>query len=204
MTLYEKYLLPGLIHFAMKDRRATERRAMLIPQAQGVVLEIGVGSGLNLPFYTGAVKQLYGIDLSPGLLAMARRRMDAARFPVVLLAQSAERLPLSDATIDTVVSTWTLCSIADPAMALREMKRVLRPGGRLLFVEHGRAPDPVVHGWQERLNPLWRRVAGGCNLNRRIDELIEAAGFEMAELDESYLRGPRPFTYTYQGSAKGM
>lgn len=201
MTLYDRYLLPRLIHLAMRDKRATERRMALIPQAQGAVLEIGIGSGLNLPFYTPAVKRLYGIDPSKTLLAMARKRARKAPFPVILLAQSAERLPLMDASIDTVVSTWTLCSIPDVDTALREMKRVLRPGGRLLFVEHGASPDPAVHAWQQRLNPIWKTFAGGCHLNRRIDQLVRAAGFGIGALEAGYLRGPRLLTYTYQGSA---
>lgn len=201
MGVYNRYVVPRLIHLAMQDKRATERRAALIPRARGTVLEIGIGSGLNLPFYSGTVNRMYGLDPSEQLLAIASKRTDRVTFPVEFLAQSAEHLPFADASIDTVVSTWTLCSIADPAKALREAKRVLRPEGQLLFVEHGDSPDPAVHAWQQRLNPLWRTVAGGCNLNRKIDALIRRAGFGIAMLDVGYLRGPRPFTYTFQGIA---
>lgn len=122
-------------------------------------------------------------------------------FPVQLVCQPAEQLPFSDESIDTVVGTWTLCSIADPAAALREMRRVLKPGGQLLFVEHGFSPDAEVAAWQRRLTPVWKKIAGGCHLDRRIDTLIRSAGFDIVQLDRSYLQAPRPFTYTYEGSA---
>lgn len=199
--IYDRYVLPRLINLAMRHRFATERRATLIPRATGEVLEIGIGSGLNLPFYSGAVKRLYGVDRSPELLAMARRNAAKTAFRVDLLCESAEALPCASSSIDTVVTTWSLCSIPEPMKALREMRRVLKPGGRLLFVEHGRAPDEGVRRWQERLNPVWKKLAGGCNLNRPMEDLIRAAGFAIVELDKSYLPGPRPMTYTYQGSA---
>ena len=201
MGLYRRFVLPRLIDFVMKDEAATARRSGLVPRATGSVLEVGIGSGLNLPFYTSAVTHLHGVDSSAQLLSMARRKIDRVSFPVELVCQSAERLPVDRESIDTVVTTWTLCSIGDPLQALREMKRVLKPGGRLLFVEHGASPDPGVQAWQRRINPLWKRIAGGCNVNRRIDELIRAVGFSIVELDTAYLPGPRPLTYTYEGSA---
>lgn len=201
MGLYSKLILPRLINLAMQHEGAAARRAVLIPMATGSVLEVGVGSGLNLPFYSPAVGRLHGVDPSAELLAMARRKIGLVPFPVELTCQSAERLPVDRASVDTVVVTWTLCSIPNPIDALREMKRVLKPGGQLLFVEHGFASDPKVQAWQRRINPIWRRFAGGCNLDRRIDELIKSAGFEISRLQTDYLPGPRPMTYTYEGSA---
>jgi ubiquinone/menaquinone biosynthesis C-methylase UbiE len=166
------------------------------------VLEVGIGSGLNLRFYGPQVTGLVGLDPSRELLAMARRRAPAAPCPVTLTAGSAEALPFRDQSFDTLVVTWTLCSIPDAARALREMRRVLRPGGALLFVEHGRSSDPGVRAWQDRITPLWRRVAGGCHLNRPIDALIRAGGFGIRRLDRSYLRGPRVMTYLYRGEAR--
>lgn len=201
MGLYSRFILPRLIDIAMKDKAVAVRRSELIPTATGSVVEVGIGSGLNLPFYSSAVKHLYGIDPSAELLSMARKKVDCLTFPVKLLCQSAEQLPVDGGIIDTVVTTWTLCSIPNPLKALQEMKRVLKLGGRLLFVEHGFSPDPKVQAWQSRINPIWRRVAGGCNVNRKIDELIRSAGFNILQLQTSYLPGPRPMTYTYEGYA---
>src|SRR5262245_2349847 len=185
----------------MKDKAATARRSVLVPQATGSVLEVGIGSGLNLPFYSAAVTRLQGIDPSPELLSMARRKVDTVAFPVELTCASAEQLRLDSGSVDTVVMTWVLCSIGDPLAALREVKRALKPEGRLLFVEHGLSPDAKVQAWQRRLNPFWRKFAGGCNMDRKIDETIASAGFRIAQLQNTYLPGPRPLTYTYEGQA---
>jgi ubiquinone/menaquinone biosynthesis C-methylase UbiE len=147
------------------------------------------------------VTRLHGVDPSAELLAKARRRIHSVTFPVELTCRSAEQLPVDSGSIDTAVATWVLCSIPDPLAALAEVKRVLKPDGRLLFVEHGCALDPKVQKWQRRLNPIWRRFAGGCNLDRRIDELLKSAGFRIAQLQTMYLPGPRPMTFTYMGSA---
>jgi ubiquinone/menaquinone biosynthesis C-methylase UbiE len=203
MGFYAKYLLPRIIDIAMSNKETACLRANWIPQAQGEVLEIGIGSGLNLPFYSSRVQHVYGVEPSLELQEMARKRVTAGPFEVEFLAQSAEdRLPLADASVDTVVLTWTLCSIANAPKALHQIKRVLRPSGRLIFLEHGRSPDPRVVAWQDRLTPAWRRIGGGCHLNRKIDELITAAGFQITDLTTSYLPGPRPMTYTYQGFAR--
>jgi ubiquinone/menaquinone biosynthesis C-methylase UbiE len=203
MSIYAKYFLPPLIDLAMKNTDASRLRAAWVPHAQGKVLEVGIGSGLNLPHYSRAVQHIYGVDPSQELQRIARRRVTSASPEIEFLTHSAEdRLPLADSSIDTVVLTWTLCSIPNAPRALGEMKRVLRADGRLIFIEHGRAADTGVSTWQDRLTPLWKRVTGGCHLNRRIDELVAAAGFRITELTKSYLPGPRPMTYTYQGFAE--
>jgi ubiquinone/menaquinone biosynthesis C-methylase UbiE len=203
MNPYTHWLLPRLIDLAMRNPQATRLRQTMVPAARGRVLELGAGSGLNLPYYDGAgVTELYALDPSTELLAMARSRQAAAGFPVTFLPCPAEAIPLASGSIDTVVSTWTLCSVADAVRALGEARRVLAPGGTLIFVEHGLAPDAGVGRWQQRLNPLWRRIAGGCNLNRSVDRLVRAAGFEITDLHAEYLPGPRPFTYTSAGRAR--
>ena len=201
MGLYGRWLLPRLLDLAMRNKEATRYRKKTIPEASGRVLEIGAGSGLNLPFYSSSVTRLYALDPSETLLNMARKKHAPASFAVEFLEGSAEEIPLESRSIDTVVTTWTLCTVPDAAKALREARRVLRPGGTLLFAEHGHAPDPAVQDWQRRLNPLWMRIAGGCHLDRRIDQLIREAGFDIFELENEYLKGPRPFTYTYCGRA---
>jgi ubiquinone/menaquinone biosynthesis C-methylase UbiE len=184
----------------MRNRDARRLRAAWIPQAQGEVLEVGIGSGRNLEFYTPAVQRVYGVDPSVELQRIARERTGKVR--VEFLTQTAEaELPLSKSSIDTVVLTWTLCSIPNPLSALGEIRRVLKPSGRLIFIEHGRAADSDVVVWQDRLTPVWKHFTGGCHLNRRVDELIKDAGFQIVELTTSYLPGPRPMTFTYQGFA---
>jgi len=202
MAFYAKYVLPRLIDLAMRNKDTTRLRAEWVPRARGEVLEVGIGSGLNLAFYPSEVRRVYGVDPSTELQQMARKRTAGHPLDVGFLSQSAEEsLPLPDRTIDTVVMTWTLCSISDPLKALLQMKRVLKPDGHLIFVEHGRAPDSGVAAWQDRLNPVWKRIGGGCHLNRKIDELVVQAGFQIDELRTAYLPGPRPMSYTYQGFA---
>jgi ubiquinone/menaquinone biosynthesis C-methylase UbiE len=189
----------------MKNKDATRLRAVWVPQAKGEVLEIGIGSGLNLPFYSAEVRRVVGVEPSLALQKMARERETTRDIEVEFVSQSAEDpLPLPDESIDTIVMTWTLCSIPDASKALAQMRRVLKTQGRLLFIEHGRAPDPRVVRWQNRLTPVWKHIGGGCHLNRKIDELIAGAGFEIGELKTCYLPGPRPMTYTYQGFAQPL
>ena len=202
MNVYEKYVLPKLIHWAMRQKLATAERRKLIPLASGTVLEVGVGSGLNLPFYGPQVHKLYALDPSRELWKMARQRVEEAPFPVEFLAASAERIPLEDMSVDTVVTTWTLCTIPNPRQALTDMRRVLKPEGRLIFVEHGHSPDPGVLAWQNRLTPVWKRIGGGCHLNRQIDDLIADAGFDITQIERGYSRGPKPMTYLYKGLAR--
>jgi ubiquinone/menaquinone biosynthesis C-methylase UbiE len=174
----------------------------VVGAAEGRVLEVGLGSGLNLPLYGPQVSSVIGLEPSPELLRMARERAASAPVPVGLLEASAEALPLDDASMDAVVTTWTLCTIPDAGQALAEMRRVLKPGGVLLFVEHGRAPEPSVARWQDRLDPLWTRVAGGCHLNRKMDDLIASSGFRLDALVNTRLPGPRTHTFLYEGRAR--
>jgi ubiquinone/menaquinone biosynthesis C-methylase UbiE len=202
MGFYGKYVLPRLIELSMKNPEMSRLRAEWIPRATGEVLEVGIGSGLNLPFYSADVRHIYAVDPSIELQRLARRRTAAVAVSVDLLRQSADEvLPIQNGTIDSVVVTWTLCSIPDPATALSEIRRVLKRTGRLIFIEHGRAPDVAVATWQDRLTPVWKHIGGGCHLNRKIVELISAAGFGIPELKTCYLPGPRPMTFTYQGIA---
>jgi ubiquinone/menaquinone biosynthesis C-methylase UbiE len=187
MSFYQHHVLPRLLHLVMQQEAMLPFRRRVTGAAEGRVLEVGIGSGLNLPLYGLTVREVIGLDPSPELLLMARNRAAAASVPVKLLEASAETLPLDNASIDTVVTTWTLCTIPNAQRALAELHRVLRPGGALLFVEHGQAPEPRVARWQDRLDPLWTRVAGGCHLNRKIDDLISDSGFQIDALANARL-----------------
>lgn len=202
MSFYQRYVIPQLTHLAMRQKQLDPFRERVIGAAEGRVLEVGIGSGLNFPLYRGSVKSVIGLEPSPELLRMARPRAAAAGMPITLLDGSAEAIPLDNASIDTVVTIWTLCTIANAPVALAEMRRVLKPGGALLFVEHGRAPEPGVARWQDRLDPLWSRLAGGCHLNRKMDDLITGSGFRMAALTNVRIPGPRTHTFLYEGSAR--
>jgi len=202
MGLYNRFVLPWVIHLAMQNRDATRLRRRVVPEARGRVLELGIGSGLNLPFYGEGVANVTGIDPSPRLLSLAEKRAVEAPFMVHLREGGAEKMRFENDSFETVVSTWTLCSIPDIAAALREVRRVLRPDGTFLFVEHGHSPEPRVSAWQDRLTPLWRRCAGGCHLNRDIAALIEDSGFRLGAIDTGYLvHGPRVLTWHYRGRA---
>ena len=201
MGFYCDRVLPHVINLSMRNRELRPLRQRVTSHAQGRVLEIGIGSGLNLPFYGAQVRELVGVEPSERLMEMARRAAIASKVPVTLLQGSAESIPIEDGTVDTVVTTWTLCSIPDASRALAEMRRVLKPGGQLLFVEHGLAPDEGVRKWQDRLTPTWKKIGGGCHLNRPIRLLIESAGFGILDLATGYIRGPRPMTFMYEGRA---
>jgi ubiquinone/menaquinone biosynthesis C-methylase UbiE len=202
MGLYSRYVLPRLIDASCRNKEVSELRKQVLPAAKGIVVEVGIGSALNLPYYSPAVTHLYGIDTSSELLQIAQRRAQANRFPVTLLHQTAERIPLENHSADTVVMTWVLCSIANDHAALQEIKRILKPTGRLLFLEHGLAPEPKIQSWQNRLTPMWKRIGGGCCLNKKIDGLISRAGFAVMELHNFYMPGPRPMAYIYRGLAE--
>jgi ubiquinone/menaquinone biosynthesis C-methylase UbiE len=202
VNFYDRWILPPVLDLAMRQEQLGTYRREVVAAATGRVLEVGVGSGLNLAYYGGQVEMVVGIDPSPRLLVIARRRAAAAGVYVALVQGSAAAIPLADQSIDTVVMTWTLCSIADPSAALREMRRILKPGGKLVFVEHGLSPEPGVERWQNRMTPVWRHFTGGCHLNRKIDELIRASGLELTELRTEYSAGPRPVTFMYVGCAQ--
>lgn len=202
MGFYDQHLLPYLIDFACGLPMVQAQRRQLVPQAQGRVLEIGMGTGRNLPFYDPQrVTRLVGVDPALQMHRLAQKRSQKAGIPIALMGLSAEQLPTADASFDTVVCTYTLCSIPDPLQALREMRRVLVAGGQLLFCEHGRAPDANVRRWQTRLQPLWGPLAGGCQLGRDIPALLAEAGF-VSQTQSAYLAGPRPMTFHYWGTAQ--
>lgn len=187
----------------MRQKKLAEYRPRVVTAAKGRVLEVGIGSGLNLPLYPESVEGVIGLDPSAALLMMSGKARKRSRIPVTLMHGTAESIPLDDASVDTVVMTWTLCSIPDPRRALAEIRRVLKPDGELLFVEHGRAPDLPVRKWQDRLTPVWKKIGGGCHLNRPIDELITVAGFAIDGLTVGYMKNaPRAFGYMYEGRAR--
>lgn len=204
MSLYERYVLPRLLDLGCSSAPVRKQREKVVPKAHGRVLEIGVGSGLNLPFYDmQRVEVLIGLDPSPELRRMAERRAREASIEVAWLERQAERIPLDDQSIDSIVITYTLCTIADPGAALSEMRRVLKPGGALYFSEHGRAPDPKVAHVQDLITPYWGKITGGCALNRDIPALLGDGRFELVDLQTMYLpKTPRFFGYTYWGCAR--
>jgi ubiquinone/menaquinone biosynthesis C-methylase UbiE len=202
MSFYQRHIVPRLTHLAMRQNYLVPYRKRVIGSAEGRVLEIGIGSGLNFSLYTAKVTLVLGLEPSPELLRMARTRVSGATVPITLLDASAEEIPFDAKCIDTVVTTWTLCTISEASRALAEMRRVLRPGGKLLFIEHGRAPEPGVARWQDRLDPLWSRLAGGCHLNRKMDDLVASNGFQIVTLANARLPGPRTHTFLYEGSAR--
>lgn len=201
MPFYTDRFLPHLVHWVLRGGTFRQLRQECVRGLSGTVLEVGFGSGLNLPWYPREVTRLWFLEPSPEARRMAREAIAAAPFPVEPIGDTAESIPLADASVDAVVSTWTLCTIPDVETALREMRRVLRPGGQFRFVEHGRSPEPRVARWQDRLTPLQKRLAGGCHLNRPIDRLIEEAGFRLDRIDRFYVRGPKVGTYQYAGVA---
>ena len=202
MGFYGRYILPRATHLACSGNPTTRQRMKIVPLAEGRVLEVGIGSGLNLPFYDAdKVTEVVGLDPSNELIAIAQRAAASLPFGVRFVPAGAEEIPLENGSVDTVVVTYVLCSIADSTPALREMARVLRPGGRMLFCEHGAAPDASVRRWQDRLNPIWRRFSGGCQLNRDVPELIAHGGFEIATMETMYIPGWRPASFNYWGAA---
>lgn len=203
MGFYERHILPRFLDCACGTKAVGEMRARIVPQAAGTVLEIGIGSGLNLPFYDERkVRRVIGLDPAGAMLTRARRRARAVAFPVEFVALGAERIPLHAASVDTALSTYTLCTIPNPVEALREIRRVLKPGGRLLFCEHGLAPETEVAKWQHRLDRPWSCMAGGCHLNRDVPEILEAGGFVIETLQTCYERDtPRFMGHLFHGTA---
>ena len=202
MGLYDRHVLPHLIDFACGMGAVMKARSQIVPLAKGRVLEIGIGSGLNLSFYDPQrVAVVVGVDPSADMQRLARERAARCQVPVEMIALELGQIQAEDASFDDIVCTFTLCTIPDAVAALGEMRRVLKPGGRLLFCEHGLAPDLPVVRWQKRLTPLWKPLAGGCHLDRDIPALITAGGFHIRQLDTGYLKGPRPMTHVYRGWA---
>jgi len=204
MGFYDRFILPPLINMACGAAPITQQRAKVVPGAAGVVLELGFGTGLNLAHYDRAkVTRLYALEPSPGMLARARKAAAASDLPVEILPETAEALSLTPASVDSVVVTYSLCTIPDPQAALEAARRVLKPGGQLLFCEHGRAPDATVRRTQARVEPIWKRIAGGCHLTRDIPSLILGAGFQLEALESLYLpETPGWAGYNYWGVAR--
>ena len=203
MNPYQRYLLPRLVHCVCGSPVIAHQRQLVVPGARGRVLEIGFGSGLNLPHYDRSrVEWIWALEPSPEMRALAAPRVAASGLDVRMLDLPGEALPLPDRSVDSVVVTYALCTIPGVAAALRQMRRVLRPGGQLIFCEHGAAPDASMRRWQDRLDGVWSRLAGGCHLNRDISALIESATFRFSEVHHAYLPGtPRFVGYNIWGIA---
>ena len=202
MGLYEKYILPKVVDLTCSAKPITYQRKKVVPLAKGRVLEIGIGSGLNLPFYDPSkVEFVWGLDPSAQLRAMAEKRARNVQFKVEFIGLSGEEIPLESNSADTVLVTYTLCTIPDVLRALDGMRRVLRPGGELIFCEHGLAPDENIRRWQDRITPIWKRLGGGCHLNRPIPSLIEQGGFKIKHIETMYIPGWKPASFNYWGSA---
>jgi ubiquinone/menaquinone biosynthesis C-methylase UbiE len=199
---YQRTIFPRVLDFTCGQPMVSRQRQLVVPLAQGRVLEVGMGTGLNLRWYDKSrVTHITGLEPALQLHALARERIAESGLKVDLISGSAENMALPDSSFDTILITYTLCTIADPLAALREMRRVMAPGGRLLFCEHGRAPDESVRRWQQRLQPLWGKLAGGCQLERDIPALLLEAGFRLRDLNTRYLPGPRPLSFNYWGEA---
>ena len=201
MGLWGEAILPRVVDWALRTPEVDARRGRTLTGVRGQVLEIGFGSGLNLRHYPAEVERVLAVEPSDLAWRLARPRMGEGAPTVERVGLDGARLPVPDRSVDAVVSTFTLCTIPDVTTALTEIRRVLRPGGRLHFLEHGRAPEESVRRWQRRLQPLQSRVVGGCRLDRRIDELVVGAGLEVVELTTEYGDGPKPFSYLYRGQA---
>ena len=202
MGFYGEQVLPRITDKVLGGRPYGPLRARAAEGLVGEVLEVGFGSGLNVPFYPPTVTRVRAVDPASVGRRLAARRLAASPVPVEFVAQDAAQLPLDDGSVDHVLTTWTLCTIADIDRALGEMRRVLRPGGTIHFLEHGRSPDANVAAWQDRLNPLQGRLFGGCHLNRPIAELLARSGLQIDRLTNFYMRGPKPFGYMYAGIAR--
>lgn len=203
MGFYDKYILPHFLNCACGSKPINYQREKVVPMAEGLVLEVGIGSGLNIPFYdTAKIDKIIGLDPSEELNRMASKVAEKSGVPVEFMVSGAESIPLPDNHVDTVLVTFTMCTIPDVASANKEMLRVLKPGGKMIFCEHGLAPDAGVSKWQDRLDPIWGKIAGGCHLNRNIPSLIEDAGFNIDSMEQMYLPSTPKFAgYNYWGTA---
>lgn len=202
MRLYNKYILPLLTHWVCSQTDITHVRKEYVPLAKGRILEVGIGSGLNLSHYDPSkVEKIWGLDPSHELINRAEKTADQMPFDVEFIERSCEEIPMDSKSMDTVLVTYALCSIPDVTKALAEINRVLKPGGELIFCEHGRAPDAAVHQWQDRITPAWRKVSGGCHLNRDISSLISKSGFKIVKTDKQYSSPIKLISYNYRGIA---
>lgn len=201
MGVYAEQVLPRLIDLALRGGEISRIRRRATSGLSGEVLEVGFGSGLNVPFFPDTVTRVRAVDPARVAKSLSAKRVDASPIPVEFVGLDGQHLPLGDNSVDHVLVTWTLCTIPDVEAALSEIRRVLRAGGRLHFAEHGRSPDRATARWQDRLTPLQMRLFGGCHLNRQVDELIASAGFTILEIDKHYLSGPKPLTFTFEGLA---
>lgn len=203
MSFYERKILPKLINFACGLGPMMKQRAKVVPLAKGNVLEIGIGSGLNLSFYDkDKVNSLIGIDPSIETWALNENLTQELGFEFNYFQTGAEKLPIDNQSMDTVVITYTLCTIPNANLAFEEIRRVLKPNGKILFVEHGKAPDTEVLKWQNRINPMWKKIGGGCNLNRDIPQIFKYNGFKIPDLKTMYLPGWKPASYNFWGVAE--
>lgn len=202
MSFYSTHILPKLTHWVCSQQSIESLRKKMVPLAGGKILEIGMGSGLNLPFYDPSkVKHLYGLEPSDTLRKMAEKNAERLPFPVGFISLPGEEIPLETGSMDTVLVTYTLCTIPDIHRALGQMHRVLKPGGKLIFCDHGLAPDAGIRKWQERINPVWNRISGGCCLNRPISDLILHNGFVIQDIKARYQSPVKIASYTYRGIA---
>lgn len=201
MSLYEAQILPRLIDLVLRGREFDLMRHRVAANLEGDVVEIGFGSGRNVPHYPTSVTRVRAVDPATVGRTLASRRVAASPIPVEYVGLDGQDLPLEDSSVDNLLTTWTLCTIPDVYRALTEARRVLRPGGAIHFVEHGRSPSTSVARWQDRLTPIQRRLFGGCHLNRPIDRLLIDAGFELTRIEHYYARGPKPFGYMFEGVA---
>lgn len=202
MGFYNKYILPRCLDMACGMKPISKQREKVVPHAHGLVLEIGIGSGQNLPFYDESkVTKIIGVDPDDHLWKRSQDRRDACPIPIERIGLSGEDIPLEAKLADTVVVTYSLCTIPAPVKALREMKRILKPGGKILFTEHGKAPDATVKKWQDRIDPVWKKIAGGCHTGRDIPAYFHEAGLTLESLDQMYIPGPKVLGYNYWGSA---
>ncbi|MFT5483416.1 MAG: ubiquinone/menaquinone biosynthesis C-methylase UbiE [Halieaceae bacterium] len=203
MGFYDTHVLPHFINLACGTKPITRQRQKVVPLAEGRILEIGMGSGLNIPHYNlDKVDMVWGLEPSHGMREKARPIVEAAPFPIEWLDLPGEEIPLDNNSVDTIVLTYTLCTIPDWLTALKQMRRVLKPGGTLLFSEHGKAPDAGVQNWQNKIDPIWGKIAGGCHLNRDIPALLIEGGFNIREMDSMYMPStPRIAGFTYWGMA---
>jgi len=203
VSWYEDKVLPHLITFACSTKPTQKQREKIVPRASGDVLEIGFGGGTNLPFYDrDKIRRVWGLEPSPGMREIASDPVARSGIDVELIDLPGEEIPLDDNSVDTVLVTYTLCTIPGVSAALQGMRRVLKPDGVLLYCEHGKAPDANVLKWQDRMNPTWRRLAGGCNMNRDIVAILTSAGFDIQDDNRMYIPGIKSLSYNYWGGAR--